>query len=103
MFMSKLSDELMLEALSAGADGCCFKEVSQEQLIKVVNNAIDGGVWLDPVVSRKMIQCMELTAQETALLTLQAEGLDNREIAERMNISRSEVVAMIKGVVEKLN
>jgi DNA-binding NarL/FixJ family response regulator len=119
MITSIESDQRMLDALRVGADGFCFKEVSADQLIKVVNNVVAGGVWLDPVVSRRILGSAEqaspenpqfpnpplkiqLSEHETELLALQSEALDNQEIADRMGVKRDEVVAMIKQIIAKL-
>jgi DNA-binding NarL/FixJ family response regulator len=119
MITSNDSDARMVEALKVGADAYCFKEVTQDELLKVVNNVSSGGIWLDPVVSRRILGSagavaaenpglslsplnIRLSVPEETVLTLQSRSLDNQEIAENMKMTREQVILMMKGIIEKL-
>ena len=87
-------DEYVYEALRAGASGFVLKDDPPEQLIAAVRTVAAGDALLSPAVTKRVIRQFarrprpappkgvdELTARESDIFRLIAEGLSNAEIA----------------------
>jgi DNA-binding NarL/FixJ family response regulator len=112
-------EDYFFKILSAGAAGYVLKRAAASDLIAAVHAVARGEVFLYPAVAKKLVadylsrvQSAEhsarasydgLTAREREVLTLVAEGLSNREIAERLTVSLSTVQTHYAHIVEKLN
>jgi DNA-binding NarL/FixJ family response regulator len=110
-------DEYVYDALSSGASGFLLKDVAAERLFDAVRVVAAGDALLAPAVTRRLIgefarlrprlaprtdQLRELTARETEVLRLVAEGLSNGEIAERLVVSDETVKTHVSRVLMKL-
>lgn len=51
MLTSHQQSEDVLASLSAGADGYAMKDISMERLSRVIEEVMDGAMWLDPAVA----------------------------------------------------
>jgi DNA-binding NarL/FixJ family response regulator len=92
--------ERVVDALDAGAIGYLLKDAEPEDLIRGVHAAAAGGSPLDPRAARTMLGAQrasspldDLTDRERQVLTLVAEGLPNKQIARRLDISEKTVKA----------
>jgi DNA-binding NarL/FixJ family response regulator len=109
-------DDYIFDALSAGASGFLLKRTQPEELIAAIHTVADGDSLLSPSVTRRVIDRMasqpspvrtsarldELTPREREVLELVAQGLSNREIAERFVIEESTVKTHVKRILMKL-
>jgi DNA-binding NarL/FixJ family response regulator len=110
-------DEYVYDALGAGASGFLLKDVSAEALFDAVRLVAAGEALLAPKVTRRLIdefarlrprlaprtdELRRLTARETEVLRLVAEGLSNGEIAERLVVSEETVKTHVSRVLMKL-
>ena len=99
--------ELVHEALQAGAIGYLLKNISIDELAEAVRNAYYGKSTLAPEATRALIEAAtqppslghDLTEREVEVLALMIEGLNNREIAERLTISRSTVKNHVSNIL----
>ena len=109
-------DELLSEALRAGAAGFVLKDSSAEELIRAVRAVARGDSYLDPAVTARVLTTYrkaapgprgtaiaELTTRELDVLTLIGRGLSNAEIADELCISGVTVKSHIGRIFGKLD
>ncbi len=110
------SDEYFFRVLQAGASGYVLKRAAPSDLIAAIRAVARGEVFLHPAVARRLVSdylsraeagerqpgYQQLTPREREVLALVAEGLGNREIAERLVLSLSTVQTHYSHLLEKL-
>ncbi|CAN5160508.1 response regulator transcription factor [soil metagenome] len=102
-------DEAVLAAVLAGADGYLLKEVRATNLVDAVRRVAGGASLLDPTVTARVLERARaagplavLTPREREILDLIADGLSNREIAERVFLAEKTVKNHVSGILAKL-
>ena len=108
-------DEHVYAALSAGASGFLLKDAPASQLVHAIHVASVGDALLAPSITRRLITQFatghpaprpelpsDLTARETAVLTLMADGLSNAEIAAHLFLGEATVKTHVARVLAKL-
>jgi DNA-binding NarL/FixJ family response regulator len=111
-------DEYVYDALRAGASGFLLKDATAERLFDAVRVIAAGQALLAPAVTRRLITefahqrpvadspatvlLAALTARETEVLRLLAEGLTNLEIAERLVVTEQTVKTHVSRLLAKL-
>ncbi len=102
-------DELVQNALKAGAVGYLMKNVTARELAAAIRSARQGKMTLSSEAAQALVrgnqQAQEaevLTEREREVLRLMVEGLNNAEIAERLVVSLSTVKYHISNVLGKL-
>jgi DNA-binding NarL/FixJ family response regulator len=53
---TQTSDSTIFDALAAGADAFCHKDITGEQLVNVIHLVANGAVWLDPRVAERVLR-----------------------------------------------
>ncbi|MFJ1551348.1 response regulator [Streptomyces sp. NPDC088246] len=112
-------DEYVYDALRAGASGFLLKDATAERLFDAVRVVAAGEALLDPGVTRRLISEFAqlpartparssspglemLTARETEVLLLVAEGMSNGEIAARLLVTEETVKSHVSRTLTKL-
>jgi NarL family two-component system response regulator LiaR len=102
-------DELVQNALKAGAVGYLMKNVSARELAAAIKAAKEGKITLSPEAAQALVRASQqaheteiLTEREREVLKLMVEGLNNAEIAERLVVSLSTVKYHISNILMKL-
>lgn len=110
------NDEYFFQVLQAGAAGYVLKRAAASDLITALRAVTRGEVFLHPSVAKKLVSDYlsraktgetpdvrdRLSHREREVLTLIAEGLSNREIADRLVLGLSTVQTHYSHILEKL-
>lgn len=107
-------DEEVAEALDLGLAGLVLKDSPPEVVVESVRHVAQGRSWIDQATLGRALavgrsdqptgnspQSM-LTPRELALIKLVAEGLRNKEIAERLSITEGTVKIHLHNIYNKL-
>jgi DNA-binding NarL/FixJ family response regulator len=100
--------EQMLRAVDAGALGYLLKDASPAELIEGVRAAARGESPLDPKLARELLadrreaRSAQLTEREREVLALVGEGLANKLIARRLEISEKTVKAHLTRIYAEI-
>ncbi|WP_227993900.1 MULTISPECIES: response regulator transcription factor [unclassified Pseudactinotalea] len=99
-------DEAVSEALTAGAKAFLLKSVRGAEIAEVVRAVAAGRVLLDHrTITRHQSEddpTADLTKSERRVLELIAEGLTNREIADRLGVAEKTVKNHITSLLSKM-
>jgi NarL family two-component system response regulator LiaR len=107
---SSHADELVAQALRAGAIGYLLKDVGVTGLGDAIRAAVDGRPTLAPEATQALVrqastpasELDSLTQREREVLALMVTGISNAQIAERLVVSRSTVNFHVGNVLSKL-
>jgi len=108
-------DEVVFEALRAGAAGFLLKTGPADDLVRAVRVVASGESLLSPSVTRRLVEefarrpsgappaaVSELTPRELDVLKLLARGLSNAEIATELFVEASTVKSHVASILAKL-
>jgi len=112
---SYANDDLIAEAILAGAAGYVLKQVGNEELLRAIDAVRRGEALLDPQVTQRVLKRMrqterlldasafrDLSERELEVLLLVSQGNTNREIAEILTLSEKTVRNHVSNLLEKL-
>jgi DNA-binding NarL/FixJ family response regulator len=103
--------ELVAAAFAAGAAGCLAKDAEDLDLTGAIVRARRGETVIDSTTARLLVRKViekedtgpGLSEQEIKILRLAAEGCTNREIGERLYLSRYTVKEYMSSAMRKLH
>lgn len=116
------TQESLFSAIKAGATGYVLKERDDTEVSFAIRSVLRGGAPIDPFIAQEILKQIsqapaqttaeprgadfgeieQLTQREKEILCLVAQGLSNREIAEKIFLSRYTVESHIKHIYRKL-
>jgi DNA-binding NarL/FixJ family response regulator len=115
MLTTFADDELLFDAISAGASGYVLKQIDSHELINALERIGRGESLLDPAVTQQVFKRMRettrkaeneafapLSEQEVKVLALVAQGKRNKEIAEQIFLSEKTVRNYVSSILSKL-
>lgn len=102
------TDSDILGAVEAGASGYLLKDAPPEELIAAIYAAASGETALAPAIAGRLLARMRspqpsLSARETEVLRLVADGATNNEIAAQLHISDATVKSHLVHIYTKLD
>jgi DNA-binding NarL/FixJ family response regulator len=118
VFLSMHSDEsYVLRALKAGARAYLLKDSAESDLIEAVRAVTEGKAYFSPAISKMLVedymrqmreQKVEdsyelLTTREREIVQLLAEGKNNKDVANILNLSLYTVETHRSNIFQKLN
>ncbi|MGH7997554.1 MAG: response regulator, partial [Opitutaceae bacterium] len=109
----------VFDALCAGASGYLLKDAGSDRLCEAIRLAARGEIWLQPSVAAKLVaefghlmaraparsaaRLIEpISARESDVLRCLSEGLSNKEIGRRLEISEGTVKNHMSQILGKL-
>ena len=104
-------DKNITDAITNGADGYLLKDSGKDAILSAVSQLMSGVNVLDPKVMARLTSLMnkntsddlyvEMTEREREIAGLLAEGLTNRQIADKLYISEGTVKNYISSIYDK--
>ncbi len=115
MLTSYAEDELVMDAVRAGAVGYVLKRVGSGDLVDAIRMVGKGDALIDPSMTKALLEEVRqaaqvkeasafsgLTPQEMRILALMVEGLTNREIAAQLFLGEGTVRNYVGNILSKL-
>ena len=109
-------DEVVFEAIRAGASGFLLKTSPADELVRAVRIVAAGDSLLSPSITRRLVEEFarrpvasepsgldELTPRELDVLRLMARGHSNAEIAAELFVEPSTVKSHVASILAKLD
>jgi DNA-binding NarL/FixJ family response regulator len=118
LFVSSPLDSRIIISFHAGALGCILKDTTEPDLIKAIHLIYEGKAPISPEVTRELLyfitkknttyeysqnKNIPLSHREYTVLRLVSEGLPNKMIGDRLEISERTVEAHVRNILKKLN
>lgn len=117
LLTSSESAEDLLAAVKAGASGYITKDTPLPRLVAAIHDVVAGGAVISPAMGGKLFMAMrdllkhnghsvgrnpELTGRELEVLSMVADGMTSKEIAEDLYISENTVRNHVRNILDKL-
>ena len=114
MLTAHSDDEALFSSIMAGAAGFVLKQVRGSDLVGAIRQVARGESLLDPTVTARVLARLrgdgaqpndgtaDLTPQERKILDLVAEGMTNRQIAEKVFLAEKTVKNYVSNILMKL-
>lgn len=107
-------DEMVIKAVKTGATGIMLKDSPPEKLLEAIRTINRGETVLHPTIARKLMDEVRqpsrplpledlLTPREIDVLKCMAQGLTNREIALKLDVSVRTVTTHVRNILDKLH
>ena len=116
MLTSYADDELVVQAIRAGAAGYVLKQVDNAELLRAIEAAARGEALLDPATTARLLARVreherkadedafrDLSNREMDVLVHLARGKTNAEIGQIVNLSEKTVSNYVSTILKKLH
>jgi two-component system nitrate/nitrite response regulator NarL len=112
MVTAGMRDSVTLDALNKGVAGVIFKHSGPGQLMDAINRVAKGETWLDEGIMRSLIKgsseklelersVRSLSERQRQVLRSILDGLANKEIAAKLQVSETSIKATIQELFNK--
>jgi DNA-binding NarL/FixJ family response regulator len=105
-------NEMIFQAICAGASGYMLKSESTEKIITSLHEVLNGGAPMNAQIARKVIDMFArfavpkgdygLTAREREILQALVDGLSKKQIADKLFLSFHTIDMHMRGIYSKL-
>jgi two-component system nitrate/nitrite response regulator NarP len=112
MLTAELTDRALYAAVKAGVNGIVLKNGAEDSLIECLDTVIAGGRAIDIELMARALDLAitgggvdplaRLAPRERQIAELVAQGLRNREIADRLAMSEGTVKVYLHGIYQKV-
>ena len=112
------AQEDVIEFIQAGASGFIVKDATVDDFVRTIRSVAEGadvvppsltGTLLSHIVDQAVmhstaavLEAVQMTKREREITSLIAEGMSNKEIAQRLNIATYTVKSHVHNILEKL-
>ncbi|TFG73189.1 MAG: response regulator transcription factor [Anaerolineales bacterium] len=116
MLTSYAEDEMLFDAISAGAVGYVLKQGGGDDVVRAIRRVGQGDALLDPAITQRVLARVrqatrqeqaaafnDLTEQELRVLGLVSEGRTNKEIARALFLGEGTVRNYVSSILSKLD
>ena len=111
---SVIDDTIVDDAIRAGAHGYLLKEIDGRGLVNAVRDVAAGKSILDPAITARVIHLVKgsgagrktldiLSPQERRILALIVDGLTNKEVGAKLELSEKTVKNYLSTIFDKLH
>ena len=116
------TDDLVFEAILAGAIGYILKDTEENEILATVREAARGQSRMSPTIARRVLDDFrrikplqpaptptpnahpeDLTSRERDILDLIGDGLSNREIGDKLSLAEGTVKNHVSNILSKLH
>ncbi len=105
---------IISQLIKKGANGYLLKSMERDELIRAVNEVMNGSIFLSKAANEKILQQLQqydlpgnkvpvLTHREKEILQLLSEGLTSQEIGARLFLSNYTIDTHRKNMLQKFN
>lgn len=115
MLTSYSDEEAIFASVLAGASAYLLKRIESDRLVEAVRAVAKGESIIDPSISNRIVARIKsigngapsrgfdlLTHRERQIIELIADGMTNKEIAEKVNLSNKTVRNYVSSILQKL-
>jgi DNA-binding NarL/FixJ family response regulator len=114
LLTASLAESDLLEAVRLGVDGVVLKEMAPRLLLQCLHKVHMGGRWVENRAVHDALEAAlrrevglrdvsaELTSREIEMVRMVAEGLRNKEIGRRLDITEGTVKTHLRNIYRKL-
>ena len=104
-------EEKIQAAMSTSVDGYLLKNADGEELLHAIRAVQEGDMPVHPRVARYLFTTQHrtsntnglyLTERETEIVQLIAQGLSNKELADRLNLTEGTIKSYVSQILTKL-
>lgn len=117
MLTASDDDDLLFEAIRAGAQDYLLKHLDPEHFLEEVRRQLQGEPSISEEIAAKIVRAAasrshtpahgggdaDFTSREIEVLKLVGQGLTNREIALKLDIAENTVKNHLRNILQKLN
>jgi DNA-binding NarL/FixJ family response regulator len=107
-------NDLIFQALQAGANGYLLKRASADQIVEAIREVHRGGAPMSTYIARKVVQSFRqpsplpradegLSKRESEVLDCVARGFTDKEVADALGLSVTTIRSYLKTIYSKLH